>query len=144
MAMLRHDDLVVPIPPDWEDGSQLVIVGKDDGGFRPNVVISRAQAEGRSIEGFVQHHSPMLQQALQDYEVIGQGPERFGATHGFLVEHTFAANNVRLHQIQFHVLVGGNVFTFTGTHLADRFETVRPTMTEVIGRTRLGVDTFMA
>jgi hypothetical protein len=56
----------------------------------------------------------------------------------------FAANNVRLHQIQFHVLVGGNVFTFTGTHLADRFETVRPTMTEVIGRTRLGVDTFMA
>jgi hypothetical protein len=128
MNRIRHNDLTILYPDDWEDGTQLVVVGQANEGFRPNVVLSHdAVVDGESAEQFAGRHLPMLRQALSDYILDNEEEAAFGPHRGWLREQRFTANGQELRQLQFYVLRGAVVHTLTFTHLSGRFDDVRKT-----------------
>jgi hypothetical protein len=121
MALIRHNEISLPLPPGWEDHSQVLAVGPREGNFRPNIVITFEFPDGNeSVEHFARRQLPSLQKSLDRLEVIAEGPVIFGGLSGYLREYRFVINNITAKQLQFHVLAGPKIYTFTYTDLPDR------------------------
>jgi hypothetical protein len=143
MTEVRHGDVRLPLPPGWKDDTpddrqQVVVVGPEDQGFRPNVVITRDPSSGETAEAFADRHLPMLRDALPDYELLAEGLVTLGPHAGFMREHGMTANGRRMRQLQFCVVVGETVFTMTFAHVATRFPAMQAAAEELFASVRLG------
>ena len=126
--IIEHNYLSVALPEDWEDASQVMALGPEDSGFRPNLVFSQEPTlPGETDIAFATRQLPELRQALGDYDyvLINEGEARFGQNLGFLREHTFTFEETQLRQFQFYIIQGDRCSTFTFTHRDDRFSSVR-------------------
>lgn len=122
----NHGDLSLPLPSGWFDASQLLLAGPEENGFRPNLTITfQPVAEGITAEDYAKGFRVTLAQELTDYQVVKEGPARFGGLSGFLREQTFELEKVKVAQLQFCVVQQGLARTFTFTHRAARLESYR-------------------
>lgn len=136
--VIQHAYLSVPLPDGWEDASQVIALGLEEDGFRPNLVFSQEGTEpGESPDQFAARQLPELRMALTGYTVLREGPARFGPNFGYLREHAFHMDRGEIGQFQFYVLLGGRCYTFTFTHLRERLERVRPLAERMFAQARL-------
>jgi len=114
----------VSLPSGWLDASQVVALGPEEGGFRPNLVVGHEPCAGTAAE-FAAALLPQLRKALPALAVAKEGPATFGALSGFLREQTFTSEGQKVAQLQFFVVQGRTVHTFTFTHLAGKLDSRR-------------------
>jgi hypothetical protein len=135
---LQHSYLTLPLPDSWEDASQIIALGADDNGFRPNLVFSHEPTKpGESAAEFAARQLPQLRAALTNFAVVEEGVARFGPNEGFLRDQTFSMERGEIRQLQFYVVMGMRVFTFTFTHLRDRLTSVRPLAESLFAQARI-------
>ena len=138
--ILRHNYLSLELPDDWEDASQVIALGPEDNGFRPNLVFSQEPAElDEDAAAFAARQLPSLHTALNNYSVVREQTATFGPNTGFLREHTFAMDKGEIGQFQFYVVRDGRAYTFTLTHKKERFERLRALGGELIAGARLHI-----
>jgi hypothetical protein len=141
MNPLQHNYLSLDLPEGWEDASQVIALGPEENGFRPNLVFSQEPLKriGESAEEFARRQLPQLRQALDEYFLIKEGRARMGSLIGYLRAHSFAMERGEVGQFQFYVVSKTHAFTFTFTHLRERFEDSRELAEKVIGGAQLMV-----
>jgi hypothetical protein len=136
--IIQHLYLSVPLPDGWEDASQVIALGPEQEGFRPNLVFSQEDTErGETPERFAARQLPQLRQVLNGYRVVHEAPARFGPNSGFLRKHTFQMDRGAIGQFQFYVLLGGRCYTFTFTHLSELLDEARPLAERLFAQARL-------
>ena len=124
---IKHNYITLPLPPQWEDESQVVVKGPRDGEFSPNCVCSREpRNSNETIAQFAARQLPQLRRALQSYAVVHEGETRFGDNSGFLREHSFSMDRGEIAQLQFYMISGEYVCTITFTHLLGKLNAVKP------------------
>jgi hypothetical protein len=122
MAILEHNFLTLTMPADWEDASQVIALGPEDDGFRPNLVFSSEPVRrGEDSAAFAARQLPQLQDALDYYQVISEAPAAYGPNRGYLRHHAFRMEQGEVGQLQFYVVAAGRAHTFTFTHLREKF-----------------------
>lgn len=136
--VLKHNYLTIPLPDEWEDASQVIALGPEDQGFRPNVVFSQEPTEpGETAADFAARQLEPLHRALTNYVLIEEQNIKLGPNAGFLREHKFSMDKGEIRQFQFYVIMGGRAYTFTFTHLEGRFESTRPTAKNLFAAARI-------
>ncbi|SEN02018.1 hypothetical protein SAMN05444354_12873 [Stigmatella aurantiaca] len=136
---MQHGNLRMSLPEGWSDATQIVAVGPMEKGFRSSLAVSSEPAAPR--EGLGQHAArvlPMLRKVTEQFELVAEGPATFGTQNGFLREYRHVARGVKLSQLQFYVLSGGLVHTFTYTQLAERMTVSRATAERLFASVFLG------
>ena len=124
---LTHNYLSIPLPNTWEDASQVIALGPEQGGFRVNLVVSQEPAAfGETSADFAERQKPALNAALQNYAVVEEGEKQFGLNTGFLRHHTFTLEKGRIGQLQFYCVLNGRCYTFTFTHLQELLPSAMP------------------
>lgn len=135
---IQHSYLEVPLPDDWEDASQVIALGPEVDGFRPNLVFSQEPTRpGETPEQFAARQLPQLRAVLRGYDVVDEGLQRFGPNAGYLRHHTFHMDRGEIEQLQFYVVLGGRCYTFTFTHLLGRLDSVRDIAEKMFRQARL-------
>jgi hypothetical protein len=138
VALLRHNELTMALPPGWKDETEVVAIvalERPEHRFRATVVVSCDRAaEGETADAFAARQLPLLRGAFLEYTVIAEGPLRIGAQDGFVREHSFAsrAGNVpatveTVQQLQWYVIHDGTAYTFRFSDLPADFADSRPT-----------------
>lgn len=135
---LQHGDLTLPLPAGWYDATHLLAVGPEENGFRPNLTVTTQPAlEGMTAEQYAANFKLGLTKQLKNYELLSEGPARFGALSGYLLEHTFEQSGVKVGQLQLCVVQGGVARSFTYTQRASRLETSRVFAETLLGSVQL-------
>src|SRR4051812_3461150 len=125
MARIPHGYLTIDLPDDWEDASQIIFLGPEEDGFRPNIVFSREPTlPGEDSAQFAQRQLPQIQEALTDYFLLSERDTEMGPNVGFLRERTFSMDKGDIGQLQFYCVMDGVAYTFTFTHLIDNLDAV--------------------
>src|SRR5687767_4858096 len=102
-ASLQFGRFAVPLPEEWEDGSQLVLLGPPEAGFRPNFLVARLPVEkGENARQFALRQLPELRESLPDFTLVKEGDTRIGNRGGFLREHSFGAPDRRYVQLHYY------------------------------------------
>ena len=144
-STFRHNYLTISLPDLWEDASQVIALGPEDGGFRPNVVFSDEPTKpGETAIQYAARQLPQLELALTGYTLINERSARFGPNSGFLREHTFSMDKGDIRQFQFYVIISGRAYTLTFTNLNERFESARTTAEMLFANTRIVPRGFLA
>jgi hypothetical protein len=135
---IRSSNFILPLPIDWEDGSQLIAIGPERDGFRMNMVFATEPvARGISAAEFAAEQLPRLEVALDQYELVSQRDATFGPNVGYLREHRFAMEGSSIAQLQFHVVHGGTAYTMTFTQLAHYMDRSMPIAERLLSRVRI-------
>jgi hypothetical protein len=137
---MQHNYLTVPLPADWEDASQVIALGPEQHGFRSNLVFSQESTEfGETAADFAERQLPKLQEALLKYQVVKEGPARYGPNSGYLREHTFSIDidKGEIGQLQFYCVMGGRCYTFTFTHVKGSLDAAKPIAEKMFAQARL-------
>jgi hypothetical protein len=125
MSTVRSTDIVLHMPPGWEDRSQLIIIATEGEEFRANLVVVKEPLKGRILVNFAGQHLDDLNETFDAFEILTEGPHVLGIHSGYLVEYTFIADGIKYQQSQFFVAVAGTVYSFTFSDLKDRFAASR-------------------
>ncbi|MFL6448703.1 MAG: DcrB-related protein [Bryobacteraceae bacterium] len=137
---LQHNYLMLPLPAGWEDASQVIAIGQEDSGFRPNVIFSQEPAlAGENAAKFAARHVVPLRRTLVGYAILKEENTTFGPNSGFLREHTFRSDGRDMGQIQFYMVIAYRAYTFTFTHLKDKFPGFRPLAIRMLEQARLAL-----
>jgi hypothetical protein len=138
MGTVRHNEVVIPLPPGWEDTTRVAVSGPLDGDFRPNVVVSKDTPVGDgTIEQFAMRQLPQLHSILPGLVVVEQRSVTLGSLNGYLLVYEFFANFVKVKQLQFYVLIGSTVYGFTYSHLPEKFELHRKSIEQMLSLIRI-------
>ena len=127
----------MPIPSGWEDRTQLILVADGSGDFRPNIVVTRAPLAVRTMERFLNQHQKALDDAYEGFEVRASAPVVIGPHHGHLLDYDFTAAGKMYRQRQFMVVVQEIFYTFTHSHLGEKFEAGLPAMERIVGAAKI-------
>lgn len=123
---IRHGALQLPLPDGWYDASQVVAVGPDDGGFRPNIVVSlEPTPAGEPLEQFAARSLAAVRQATQEFALGGERSATFGPHKGVLREYAFSLQGNRLAQLQFLLVKDQVGYTFTYTQRPEKMAQTR-------------------
>lgn len=127
--------VILPIPVDWEDRTEpvVVIVSGEEAGFRPNIVVTTQGMDGRSLEEFVDDHVDGLRSTMDSFHLRLDEPASLGPHDGHLLEYDVDSDEEVYRQRQFMIVSRGRVHTFTYTDTAARFESGVSVMEEVVG-----------
>ena len=135
---LQHNYLTLSLPNGWEDASQVIALGPEDSGFRPNLVFSQEPTKANeTAQQFAARQLPQLKQALTGYALVKEGMQKFGPNSGFLREHTFKMDKGEIGQLQFYVVSGGRAYTFTFTHLKGKLAGAKAIAEKLLSEARL-------
>jgi hypothetical protein len=137
---LQHNYLTLNLPAGWEDASQVIALGPEDSGFRPNLVFSQEPTKpNESAAQFAARQLPQLRQALTGYQLVKEGNAKFGPNAGFLREHAFKMDKGEIGQLQFYVVSGGRAYTFTFTHLKGKLAGAKHIAEKLLTEARLNL-----
>lgn len=135
---LVHDYLTLYLPEGWTDASQVIALGRAEGGFRPNIVFSQEPTKNfETVEEFAARQLLQLKEALARYELLEQGAITFGQLPGYLRQHAFKMDKGWIGQLQFYHVRDGRCYTFTLTHLKEHLHTLKPIAEELLSRLQL-------
>src|SRR5262245_28986959 len=139
MSILQHRYLTLDLPDGWEDASQVIALGPEASGFRPNLVFSQEPTRpGETAAEFAHRQLAQLKEVLPDYFLVREGDATFGSKAGFLREHVFFADKRRdVFQMQFYCVIEGRAYTFTFTHVRDEMPAARPMAERLFSAARL-------
>jgi hypothetical protein len=132
--------VIMPVPPDWEDRSQLIVVSRYGGDFRPNIVIVSEPQRNETLQEFASRHLVTLQDTFENFVVVFDAPVTLGPYRGHLRDYRFIAGDRAYQQRQFHTIAGGLVYTFTYSDLEENFTSGMSTLEAVVGNTLLPHD----
>lgn len=153
-SFIKHGTLRLPLPEGWLDASQVVAVGPEDNGFRPNLVASLDPLPpGETLARFAQRTLEVLRK-VQGFSLVEERPATFGPHQGVLREYLFVVQGIRMAQYQFQLVKDSVGYSFTYSErpekmastkaVADRFfatlqvgdspELAAPRLNTVLGR----------
>ena len=137
---LQHNYLSLTLPQGWEDASQVIALGQEDSGFRPNLVFSQEPTKANeTAPQFAARQLPQLKQALTGYVLVKEGAAKFGPNSGFLREHTFKMDKGEIGQLQFYIVANNRAYTFTFTHLKGKLAGAKATAEKLLTEARLNL-----
>lgn len=124
---MRYGDVSLTLPEHWQDATQIVAVGPEIAGFRPNLAVTfeAAASEEEDPSEYAERTLPTLRKMLRELKVVAEGEARIGNVTGYQREQTFTVSGRKLVQLQFFTRRGGRFFTLTLTHLAEEAEDAR-------------------
>ena len=139
MQDFAHNDFVIGFPAHWMDSSVVILSGPPNGGFSPNVTITRERLEFQlDCTAYARNQLAMLRQELAPagYKVIEEGVLQLAGINAYQRIHTFrvADADAQVTQLQVYVVKGAEAVTITCSHLAPWFDQMRPVFTEAIHR----------
>ncbi len=129
--------MILPIPPGWEDRSQLIILSDEGADFRANIVVVKEELKDRSLEEFIDKHIGTLRETFDGFSLGLDEPASFGPHQGHLIDYGFAAAGKFYRQRQFMVVAQGLVYTFTYSNTATEFDPGLALLEQVVGNTRI-------
>jgi hypothetical protein len=131
-------EVKLPVPPGWEDRSQLIIVSDSHSDvFRANiVVVSEPQGE-RNMEEFVDDHIGTLDRTFERFRLDFDQPATFGAYEGYLIDYAFTVQEREYRQRQFFTLANRTIFTFTYSDTADGFPASVGVLEQVVSKAKI-------
>jgi hypothetical protein len=136
--LIQHNYLTLPLAQGWEDSSQVIALGPEQGGFRANLVFSQETANfGESSTEFAERQLPELRKALPNYAEVEGKTAAFGPNSGYLRHHTFSMDQSSVGQLQFYCLIAGRAYTFTFTDLAEQLKGSRPIAERMFASARI-------
>ncbi len=137
---MRHAGLpgvILPIPPGWEDRSQLIIVSGEGADFRANIVVVNEELKDRSLEEFIDHQIGTLRETFDGFSLQLEEPASFGPHRGHLIDYGFVAAGKSYRQRQFMVVAQGLVYTFTYSNTAADFDPGLALLEQVASNARI-------
>jgi hypothetical protein len=103
-SLIKHGALRLTLPEGWLDASQVVAVGPEDQGFRPNIVVSiEPLPAGETLTRFAQRSLKNLRTA-DGFSLVEERTATFGPHQGVLREYSFSVQGIRLAQFQFQIV----------------------------------------
>lgn len=139
MSSIRHGPLTLPLPTGWFDASQVVAMGPQEGTFRTSLVVSlEPVTPEETAEQFAARMLPQVRKVAPEFTLVAEKAASFGDKAGFLREHTFAVEGVRIAQLQFYLVRDGAGYTFTYTQRADRLKKTRDVAEQFFASAQVG------
>jgi len=132
----RFPGVILPIPPGWEDRSQLIVVSNEGVDFRANIVVVKEELKDRSLEEFIDQHIGTLRNTFEGFSLGLEEPASFGPHRGHLIDYSFVAAGKSYRQRQFMVVAQGLVYTFTYSNTAAAFDPGLALFEQVVGNSR--------
>jgi hypothetical protein len=115
---IRHGDIEVPLPQGWNDGTQIVVVGPAQDGFRANLVVAPSQPFP-SADAWAKEFLAGVKQ-FPGTAIKSHAATKVGMMTGYLVELIAPAGNRKAGQLVFYVASGAQGFTITYTDTPER------------------------
>jgi hypothetical protein len=142
MTTIRHQRMIVPLAPGWEDKSQIIITKKANkkrpSDFRPNIVIViDTLREGESFEEFKTRQLGSLRKVFQDLVIEQDCPASCGPWRGYKREYHFSMNDRLVKQGQFLLCDGSEVYSFTCSDLPTSFEGTWLELDQIVSQFRI-------
>lgn len=127
MTTMRYGEISLTLPADWQDASQILAVGPEIAGFRPNLAVTfeAAADPAEDAADYAERTLPTVRRMIGNLKVVSEDHARIGGSSGYLREQTMTLGGRNLIQLQFFTRRGGRFFTFTLTHLAEEAEDAR-------------------
>ena len=140
MRTMRHGDISLTIPDNWQDATQIFAIGPEVAGFRPNLSVGfdAALDDEEEADGYAERMLPAARRMFKDLKVVSEGDTKIGPYSGYLREQTFTASGRKLVQLHFMVRRGGRFYNLTFTHLAEEVEDARELAQQLIASAHLG------
>lgn len=139
MPIVSHNEIQITVPGGWEDASHIIVQAPPQADFTPNIVfVSEPLLPGDDLAAVANRHLTNLKQ-FPEYALGKQEPAKMGPYEGILREHSFSHNEATLSQVQFLILHGNRVFTFTFTDLKERMEQSKPTALDILTKLQFRV-----
>ncbi|ADO70897.1 DUF1795 domain-containing protein [Stigmatella aurantiaca] len=123
--LIKHGALRLSLPEGWLDASQVVAVGPEERGFRPNLVVSiEPLRPGETLAQFTQRSLVHLRR-LEGFSLAEERAATFGPHQGVLREYTFRIQGVLMAQYQFQILQNSVGYSFTYCQLPEKMAATR-------------------
>jgi len=131
-------EVKLPVPPGWDDRSQLIIVSDSRSEvFRANIVVVSEPRGERSMEEFVDDHLGTLDQTFEGFRLYFDQPATLGAYDGYLIDYGFSVQERGYRQRQFFTIAGRTIFTFTYSDTAEGFPDSVAVLEQVVSNAKI-------
>ncbi|NTX34721.1 DcrB-related protein [Myxococcus sp. CA033] len=136
---LRHGALTLSLPEGWQDTSQVIALGPEDGGFRPSVVVSVEPVKpSETAQQLAARMLSSIQQHAQSLTLLSERQVTHGDKVGVQREYILTLQGARIAQLQFCTVKEGMGLTFTFSQREDRFRATRAVGEAVFAQARVG------
>lgn len=137
---MRYGEVSLTLPEHWQDATQIVAVGPEIAGFRPNLAVTfeAAASEEEEPSEYAERTLPTLRKMMRELTVVSEDEAKIGTATGYLREQTFTVGGRELVQLQFFTRRGGRFFTLTLTHLAEEAEGARQMAQKLFAGAHIG------
>lgn len=117
------DGWTARLPEGWEDRSLITLVGETDGaGFAANIVVTRHDAAGASIEEFAARQAELMKNEVGELQILDRRSIRIKNLPSYQRLQRFAGGGLAIQQVQTFILNGERVFSITGTATVEFFD----------------------
>jgi hypothetical protein len=124
-SLIKHGTLRLPLPEGWLDASQVVAVGPEDNGFRPNLVVSiEPLSPGETLAQFSRRSLEALRK-VDGFSLVEERTAIFGPHQGVLREYTFRVQGMRMAQYQFQLVKDSVGYAFTYSQRPEKLAATR-------------------
>ena len=136
MQIFRAPSAELVTPDGWLDHSTYVVIGKQIGGFTPNVVVTFSTG---MFDTYLRRHVKIqvdeMQQKFPGFQLVAQSepfPGPFGEMVTVEYEWNSADAGTRLHQYQLYVMAGQTLYTVTATGTAQHWRGMQSAMMQIV------------
>lgn len=136
MPSFRSPSVALETPEGWQDASTVVVLGPQDMGFKPSVVV----AVNRDVlDPYLKRHVDIqageMQKNLPAFTLIARSETSkvpFGEVATLEFEWTSAEAGTRLHQYQLYALSKTVLYTLTATALSTRWHIFQRSLIDTV------------
>jgi hypothetical protein len=143
MKIFRAPSGELATPDDWLDHSTYVVLGKEMGGFSPNVVVSFSPGV---MDPYLRRHVKIqvdeMPKRLPGFQLVAMSepfPTPFGEAVTVEYEWNSAEAGTRLHQYQLYMMAGQTLYTVTATGTAMHWLGMQSAMMQIVMSFRPGI-----
>ncbi|MCC7386433.1 MAG: DcrB-related protein [Deltaproteobacteria bacterium] len=124
MITMAFNNIHLDAPADWTDLSVVTLAGPTEGGFRPNVLVTRdEQTTPIAVDEYARAQIKELRKGMKKYAVHKEEATVVDGRNAFLLEHSFRTpENQAVRQMQLFVGRGNMIFTLALTSSEADFE----------------------
>lgn len=132
MSRRTYNDLSIDIPKDWQDNSNVTLVGHDSARFAPSVVVSRDPKPDGSLADYVKDQIPRMQRTVRRYELLDERTEAIAGREALVIEHRFLTpENAVARQRQYFIPTATHVVVLSLTCAEQEVEARGDTFREI-------------
>lgn len=112
---LSFNGVTLDANDDWHDHSIISLSSPGPAGTRRTIVVSRGPMRGATLGDYARSESKELRRSTKRYVLHTDTEVEVGGEPGFLLEHSFQSENVRVRQLQVFIQRGALVYALAAT-----------------------------